>query len=125
MVKQSDRKQVAVRLELRKKAKLEAEAADEGVSRSEYVRNIIENRHEIDDLEQKLNIREARIDELEYQLSKRSQIEAKIDNLPDQVRDKQTYSERRQKLLDNATLTQRLRWKFTGVPVAQQSEAES
>lgn len=117
MPSQGDKQQVAVRIPLRQKAELEAEAAERGISRSEYVRSILDDRHRIDELESRLASREDRIDELETQLSERSQIEEKIENLPDKIRDDLTYQERRQRMLDQAGLGQRLKWKVTGVPV--------
>lgn len=61
--------------------------------------------------------RQNRVDELETQLSERSRVEEKIEELPDKIRDVGTYQERRQRMLDRASLAQRLRWKVTGVPV--------
>jgi DNA repair exonuclease SbcCD ATPase subunit len=96
---------------------LEEEAAEYDVSVSEYVRQLIEKGREYDDLADRLDSREERIAELEAQLSRRSQIEEKIENLPDKMRDAETYQERRQRLLDRASVGQRLKWKITGVPV--------
>lgn len=112
------------------------------VSVSEYVRGVIEKGREYDEefvekgrkyedlqerlkareveienLRERLDAREARIEELETQLSRRSQIEEKIEALPDKVRDMDTYGERRQQLLDEASLAQRAKWKVTDVPV--------
>lgn len=73
---------------------LEAEADERGVSRSQYIRDILkqrdkvgELREEIDDIEEQLQSREDRISELEEQLSKRSQIEEKVDTLAKQQQD--------------------------------------
>lgn len=78
----------------------------------------------LDDRVHELEERKERIEELESQLRKRSNIENDIEevadtveNLPDKIRGVETYSERRQRKLDQASLAQRLRWKFTGVPV--------
>ncbi len=60
--------------------------------------------------------RKERVETLEEQLAKRQQIEQKIDDLPDKVRTVGTYQERRQRLLDQASFTERLKWKVTGVP---------
>ena len=117
MVSQGDKKQVAVRIPLRQKAELEAEAEERGVSRSEYIRGILDDRHRVGNLEDRLETRNDRIDELERRLAERSQIEEKIEDLPDKIRDGQTYQERRQKMLDQASFTERLTWKVTGVPV--------
>jgi Arc/MetJ-type ribon-helix-helix transcriptional regulator len=72
---------------------------------------------EIEKLRDRLDSREDRIEELESQLRKRSNIEEKIEDLPDKIRGEETYTERRQRKLDEASITQRLRWKITGVPV--------
>ena len=78
----------------------------------------------LDDRVHELEERKERIEELESQLRKRSNIENDIEevadtveNLPDKIRGVETYSERRQRKLDQASLGQRLRWKITGVPV--------
>lgn len=93
-------------------------------SKSAAVRNFIqageereELQAEVERLRDRLESREERIDELESQLRKRSNIEDKIEDLPDKIRDANTYTERRQRKLDQATLGQRLKWRFTGVPV--------
>ncbi len=117
MVSQGDKQQVAVRIPLRQKAELEAEASEKGVSRSEYIRSILNDRHRVGELEDRVATRNDRIDELERQLAERSQIEEKIEDLPDKIRDDQTYQERRQRMLDRAPITTRLKWKVTGVPV--------
>ena len=54
---------------------------------------------------------------LEEQLARRSQLEQKVDALPDRVREADSYAERRQRLIDEASLAQRLKWRVTGVPV--------
>lgn len=125
MVSQGDKQQVAVRITLRQKAELEREAAERGVSRSEYIRSIFRDRDRADELEERLEIRENRIDELETQLAERSRIQQKIEDLPDKIRDEMTYQERRQQMLDQASLTERLRWKLTGVPVDVDQDSDS
>lgn len=122
MVSQGDKQQVAVRVPLHQKAELEREAAEWGINRSEYIRTILIDRHRVDELEERLSIREDRIDELQTQLAERSQIQEQIEDLPDKIRGEMTYQERRQRMLDQASLTQRLRWKVTGVPVDETSE---
>jgi hypothetical protein len=59
---------------------------------------------------------------LETQLTERSRGEEKIENLPDKIRDQGSYQERRQRLLDTASIGQRLKWKVTGVPVDRVDE---
>ena len=117
MVSQGDKKQVAVRIPLRQKAELEREAEEKGVSRSEYIRSILADRHRVAELEGRVERKQARIDELETQLAERSRVEEKIENLPDKIRGEMTYQERRQRMLDQASFTERLTWKVTGVPV--------
>lgn len=90
MVAQGDRKQVSVRIPLRMKAELEREADERGISRSEYIRTTLESRHEADHLRERLDVREERIDELEMQLAKRSQVEEKVDTLQNRVEDQQS-----------------------------------
>ena len=63
--------------------------------------------------------REDWIDDLERQLRERSRVEDKIEDLPDKLRDVESYTERRQRKLDPAGLVTRLRWKVTGVPVEE------
>lgn len=87
MAKQDEKTQVAVRIPLRQKAELEREAADQGASRSEYIRSIFSDRHHATELEEKLARREARIEQLEEQLTRRSQVEEKVDTLAKRVDD--------------------------------------
>jgi len=93
-------------------------------SKSAAVRSFIdegESKHElqaeIDRLRERLESREDRIDELESQLGKRSEIEQQIEQLPTKIKGEQTYQERRQRVLDSASTFQRLKWQLTGVPV--------
>ena len=96
---------------------LDDEADEHDVSVSEYVRQLIEQGREYDDLRDRLDAREDRIEELEDQLRERHDIKNELQDLPDKIRDTDTYTERRQRKLDRASLPQRLKWKFTGVPV--------
>ena len=113
---QPDRKQLSVRLAIRTIAELERESQQLGVSRSEYIRQIIDDRHRADALEQRLTVREDRIDELEQQLARRSQVEEKIENLPAQIQQQRSYQERRQRAWDQASVLQRMKWRVTGIP---------
>jgi predicted transcriptional regulator len=68
---------------------LDAEAEDRDVTRSEYVRQILRERHEgeeIESLREQLDSRQERIKTLEEQLAKRSNIEQKVEDLPDKLR---------------------------------------
>jgi uncharacterized protein involved in exopolysaccharide biosynthesis len=69
------------------------------------------------DLKQRYEAREDRVETLETQLAERSQIEAKIEDLPDRLRaSTMSYGEKRQRAIDRASLGERLTWKLTGVP---------
>jgi len=61
---------------------LDSEAEDRGISRSEHIRNVLESRRDVDRLR-------ARIDELEEQLARRSQVEEKVDTLARRVEDRE------------------------------------
>jgi DNA repair exonuclease SbcCD ATPase subunit len=127
--------QITLRVGVRTLAELEREARDLGRTRSEHIRDVLESRHEHeqntdelhgrvaeleserDDLRDRVEAREDRIEDLEGQLRERSRVEDKIEDLPDKIRSTGTYQERRQRLLDQASLAERLKWKVTGVPV--------
>ena len=57
------------------------------MSRSEHVRNVLEKREEVSELRDRLDLREQRIDDLEEQLRRRSQVEEKIDTLAKRAED--------------------------------------
>lgn len=76
---------LTIRIREETKESLESEASEYGVSVSEYVRDLIEKGREYDDLRERLDSREARIEELEEQLARRSQIEDKVDVLAKRV----------------------------------------
>ena len=69
------------------KESLDAEAAEYDVSTSEYVRQLIDKGREYDELQERLESKQARIEELETQLTRRSQIEEKVEALPDKIRE--------------------------------------
>jgi Arc/MetJ-type ribon-helix-helix transcriptional regulator len=82
-------------------------------------------RTECEELRTRLDAREDRIDELEEQLARRSQIEEKVDVLAERVEESQlTYAEKRQRMIDRASLAERLRWRVTGVPVDEYDAEE-
>ncbi len=108
---------LTIRIQADTKKSLEDEAAEYDVSVSEYVRRLIEKGREYDDLAAHLDAREDHIAELEGQLRRRSDVEEKIEALPDKIREAESYQERRQRALDRASVVQRLRWTITGVPV--------
>jgi predicted transcriptional regulator len=73
---------------------LDEEADEHDSSRSEYIRQILGERHETEELraevqqlQERLETREDRIDTLEKQLSRRSEIEEKVDTLAKQQDD--------------------------------------
>lgn len=87
---------VTIRLRKELLDDLDEEADEEGVSRSEYVRTILEERRHADDLEaevdrlrKRLESREVRIEDLEEQLARRSQIEEKVEEVRLEVKDQQ------------------------------------
>lgn len=91
-----------------------------------------ELRDRVDELEDRIASREKRIEQLEDQLTRRSNIESEIEevaetveDLPAKIHNTESYSERRQRKLDQASLPQRLKWQFTGVPVEEDEEIES
>ncbi|MFB6283643.1 MAG: hypothetical protein ABEK59_06880 [Halobacteria archaeon] len=92
------------------------------INKGERLHNLLE---EIDELESRLERKQKRIDQLEQQLTRRSQIESKVEDLPDKIRDTETYTEKRQRIIDDAGLGKRLKWKlFGGIPVEDDQEDE-
>jgi predicted nuclease with TOPRIM domain len=82
---------VTVRLRDETVNDLNDEADCKDVTRSEHIREILERRHEVEQLtkeverpQERLDTREERIDELEEQLARRSQLEEKVDLLAKQ-----------------------------------------
>jgi len=74
-------------------------------------------------LQARYSEREDRINDLEEQLSKRPQVEEKIQELPDKIRASQmSCGERRQRAIDRASFAERLKWKVTGVPAERIDE---
>lgn len=73
-------KQITIRLREDVIDALEAEAEDRGVSRSEHVRDVIDSREDVTRLR-------ARIETLEEQLARRSQIEDRVDELAMELRE--------------------------------------
>ncbi len=88
------RTQTTIRIEEELLSELDTEAEELGISRSEYIRDILHERHksdelqgEIDSLRERLESRENRIEELEGELARRSQIEDKVEEVALQVRE--------------------------------------
>jgi len=113
---------ITIRIPAETKETLEAEADEYDVSVSEYIRTLIDQGREYDDLADRVDAREDRIETLEEQLRERSRVEEKIEDLPDKLRGAESYTERRQRKLDEAGLLSRVRWKLTGVPVDDDGE---
>jgi len=93
-------------------------------SKSDAIRYLLDRGREADELKDKLDSREKRIEQLEDQLARRSNIEddleevaETVEDLPAKIQGTESYSERRQRKLDQASLSQRIKWRFTGVPV--------
>lgn len=123
------------------------EADERGLSRSEYIREIIRERHEdnrlqdrlradyerqIADYEEKIRDYEERIDDLETEnerirnekrliLQQREENTELVEYVEEQ-RELTKYQERRQRLLDDANILRRWKWKLTGVPVDPDDE---
>ena len=76
---------LTIRIREETKESIEGEASEYGVSASEYVRELIRKGREYDELRDRLEAREERIEELEEQLAKRSQIEEKVEAVALQV----------------------------------------
>jgi len=76
---------LTIRIQSETRESLEETAEERDVSVSEYIRELIEKGREYDGLEERLEAREDRIDQLEEQLAKRSQIEEKVDVLANRV----------------------------------------
>ena len=89
-------------------------------SRSAAVRYIVDEyadiKAEYDDLNTRCESREERIEELESQLRKRSNIEEKIEDLPAKIQSDLSWSEKRTRAYNNASVSERLLWRITGVP---------
>ena len=74
-------------------------------------------RERVSQLQEQLDAREQRVEDLKAQLRERHDIKNEIQDLPDKIRDADTYMERRQRRLDEAGILKRVKWKVTGVPV--------
>ena len=83
-----ERTQTTIRIDESLIEDVDSEAEERDVSRSEYIRQILRERHdveelreEVDTLRDRLESREERVSELEAQLARRSNIEDKIGTL--------------------------------------------
>jgi len=91
--------QTTIRLEEELVDDLDEEAEDAGISRSEHIRQILQERRESEILQDRLDTtlerlesREERIRELEEQLAKRSQLESKVEDVALEVRQERESS---------------------------------
>jgi len=137
----SGMQKVTVTLDDRQIRELQARQHIDGLdNRSEAIRHIIDQYAELlsehaeleeDYLElyDRYQSRQDRIEQLEEQLAKRSNIESDIqevsetvENLPAKINRTESYQEKRARKLDKASLGKRLKWKLTGVPVDQDDQ---
>lgn len=130
------------------------EADERGLSRSEYIREIIRERHEdnrlqdrlradyerqiadyedkIRDYEEQIRDYEERIANLETEnerirnekrlILKQREENTELVEYVEEQRELTKYQERRQRLLDDANILRRWKWKLTGVPVDPDDE---
>ena len=99
---------LTLKVEVRTKAELEREAADQGVNRSAYVRGLIEARHEVDDLREQVREQETTINRLDNQLKAAN---SRIDDANDAIA--YVDDERRYR---RAGLLTRFKWWVSGMP---------
>ena len=93
------KRQTTIRLTTTLIDDLDEEADERGMNRSEYIRQIVRERHEADELREKienlreqLTSRENRVTELEQQLRERREIEEKVDEVALEVREQKETS---------------------------------
>jgi septal ring factor EnvC (AmiA/AmiB activator) len=99
---------LTLKVDVRTKAELEREAADQGVNRSAYVRELIEARHDADDLRDQVREQETTINRLDNQLKAAN---TRIDDANDAIA--YVDDERRYR---RASVLTRFKWWVTGVP---------
>lgn len=81
--------QITLRLPPDLLERLDEEADEAGISRSEHIRNVLRTRENTDKLRERIKQKEARIDQLEEQLARRSQVEEKVDVLAERVENRE------------------------------------
>jgi len=93
------REQTTIRLTESLLDEINEEAEERDLNRSEYIRKLLQNRHEadelrneIDTLREQLASREQRVTELEEQLRERREIEDKVDEVAMEVREQKETS---------------------------------
>ena len=120
-------KNVTVRLSEDYVETLDEEAADLDMSRAEYIRDLIEKGREAEATQQELEATQAKVAELRRQLQAQNAREDDVSELVEYVEGQRAltrYQERRQRLLDDANILKRWKWKLTGVPVEEPSSGE-
>lgn len=85
--------QITLRIREDELEALDAEADELGISRSEHIRDILESRGETEWLRDRLEQRVARVNDLEEQLAKRSEVEEKVDVLARRVEDREAAAD--------------------------------
>jgi len=93
------REQTTIRLTESLLDEINEEAEERDLNRSEYIRQLLQNRHkadelrdEVDTLREQLASREKRVTELEEQLRKRREIEDKVDEVAMEVKEQRESS---------------------------------
>lgn len=114
--------QITVRLDEDTIESLEDEANERGESRSEYLRDVIASRHEVDELrtevenmrgehEQEVKQLQAKVDDLQRQLMSANQRIDDVNELKEYIESEKSLSERKAK----AGVLTRAKWWFTGM----------
>lgn len=85
--------QITIRIQEDLLKSIEDEAAEHDASRSEHIRRLIEKGSEHAELKDRLAAREDRIEDLEEQLRRRSQIEEEVEELAVEVREQRAAAQ--------------------------------
>lgn len=104
--------QITVRLEADVIAEVDEEAEDRGESRAEYVRHVIDSRHEVEDLRSEVDELQTEVDRLQRELQAANRRVDEHQELVRYVEDERTAEQRRRK----AGLFTRSRWFLFGQP---------
>ena len=112
-------KNVTIRLSEDYVESLDEEAEDSGVSRAEYIRNLIEKGREAEETQRELEQTQAKVEDLRRQLQARNAREEDVGELVKYVeeqRQAERYRDQRRRRLDEANILRRWKWKLTGIP---------
>lgn len=125
---------ITLRVEADTLESLDAEADERGVSRSEYVRELLRTRHEadrlreeIEDLRGERDAAEARADDLRRQLRSANSRADDVDDLAEYVREERSLRRReaeRERRRREASIIRRAKWWITGEPSADDDRGE-